>query len=68
MRNRHTNFEDFPLTRALGDAIRERHPVTKPLPERWLELLAKLDGQAEVGGGSAPAPSFQPKLSEDDEI
>jgi hypothetical protein len=51
-----TIFGNSSLARVLGDCLRSQHTLTEPLPEQWLELIAKLDGLSE-----SPAPSSQPK-------
>jgi hypothetical protein len=53
MPRHHTNFEDFWLTRALGDALRSRHRLSEPLSRRLLVLLADLDA-ADVARTKAP--------------
>jgi hypothetical protein len=41
-------FGNLSLARVLGDGLRSQHKLTEPLPEHWLELIAKLDGAAEA--------------------
>jgi hypothetical protein len=56
----HTNFDDFSLTRALGEALRSQHKLTEALPQRLRELLSRLDQLQ-----PAEVPPTQPKQSED---
>jgi hypothetical protein len=55
-----TIFGNFSLARVLGDGVRSQYTLTEPLPEQWLELIAKLEGPPE-----APTLSSQPKQCED---
>ena len=51
-----TIFGNYSLARALGDGVRSQYALTEPLPEHWLELIAKLEGSAEAGRrGALPA-------------
>jgi hypothetical protein len=41
-------FGNASLARVLGDGVRSLYKLTEPLPEHWLELIAKLEGPAEA--------------------
>ncbi len=65
MQRRHTNFEEIPLTQAVGDGLRAQDKATELLPPRWLELLAKLD--TVCGTEVEPSPPTQPEQSADED-
>jgi hypothetical protein len=62
--SRDTNFDDFSSTQALGEAVRH----TQLLPQRWRELLVRLDEllTTEVSSTQGAHGATQPEQSEDD--
>jgi hypothetical protein len=51
----------------LGDGVRSQYTLTEPLPEQWLELIAKLEGPtsaartSRTAGSSSDVTSWVPR-------